>query len=242
MSVSFTIAQRDFKGFLGTPLGWIAACIIFLVSGIVFFIVVQILLMRGQSIDPVSDIFGQILNFLNYINIFIIPAFTMRTMSEDLGNGTYRLQASAPISTWEIVAGKFLGIKFYFGIIGLLMMIYPFYTVIFTEPDLKVLATGWLGFVLNIATIVSIGLFISAFTRNPVLSYLGSSFFIILFIFSGFIPGAPDWYKRSVNLLELGADFTRGVIKTGSLATYFAIVLVFLFLCRFVMESKKWRV
>ncbi len=38
MSVTLTIANRDFRGFFGTPLGWIAACILFLVSGIVFFI------------------------------------------------------------------------------------------------------------------------------------------------------------------------------------------------------------
>ena len=39
MSATLSIAQRDFKGFFGTPLGWIAACIIFLISGVVFFIV-----------------------------------------------------------------------------------------------------------------------------------------------------------------------------------------------------------
>lgn len=183
MSATLAIAQRDFKGFFGTPLGWIAACIIFLISGIVFFIVMQILLIRGQSIDPVADIFSQILGFLNYINIFIIPAFTMRAMSEDLANGTYRLQASAPITTWEIVAGKFLGIMLYFAAISALMLIYPLYTYIFTEPDLKVLATGWFGLILNVATIVSIGLFISSFTKNPVLSYLGSAFLLFFLYF-----------------------------------------------------------
>ncbi|BBH54124.1 MULTISPECIES: ABC transporter permease [Fluviispira] len=241
MSVTLAIAGRDFKGFFGTPLGWIAACIIFLVSGIVFYIVVQMLLIRGQSIDPVADIFGQILNFLNYINIFIIPAFTMKTMSEDLGNGTYRLQASAPISTWAIVYGKFLGVMLYFGVIGIFMALYPLYSIIFTEPDLKVLLSGWIGFILNSATIVAIGLFIGSFTKNPIISYLGSAFFILLFIFSGFFPGIPDWYRHSVNLLELSSEFTKGMIKTGSIATYIAIISVFLFLCRFVMESKKWR-
>jgi len=109
MKAVFTIANREFKGFFGTPLGWIASCIIFLIAGIVFFIVVEMLLMRGQSVDPVADIFGQILGFLNYINIFIIPAFTMRVMSEDLNIGTYRLQALHPylpgtlylVSFWE---------------------------------------------------------------------------------------------------------------------------------------------
>lgn len=241
MSASFTIAQRDFKGFFGTPIGWIAACIIFLISGVVFYIVVKFLLIRGQSIDPISEIFGQILGFLNYINIFIIPAFTMKSMSEDLANGTYRLQSSAPISTWDIVTGKFLGIIFYFLAISLLMLIYPLFTIIFTEPDLKVLAMGWFGLILNISCIVSIGLFISSFTRSPILSYLGSAFFIILFIFSGFIPGVPEWYKKSVNLLDLSSDFSKGIFKTDSLATSLAIILVFLFLSRFVLESKKWR-
>jgi hypothetical protein len=71
MSASFTIATRDFKSFFGTPLGWISACIIFLVLGIVFFIVVGNLLMRGQSVDPVGDIFEPLLGVFNYISIFL---------------------------------------------------------------------------------------------------------------------------------------------------------------------------
>lgn len=242
MSVTLTIANRDFKGFFGTPLGWIAACILFLVSGVVFYIVVQILLMRGQSVDPVSDILGQILGFLNYINIFVVPAFTMRAMSEDLSSGTYRLLASSPISSWSIVFGKFFGVMFYFAVLGILLLIYPLFSIIFTQPDLKVLAAGWIGLMLNTATIVSIGLFISSLTKNPVLSYLGSAFFIILFIFSGFIPGMPEWYKRNVNLLDLSSEFTRGIVKTGAISTFIAIILIFLFLSRFVVESRKWRV
>lgn len=241
MSVTLSIANRDLKGFFGTPLGWIAACIFFLVSGVVFFIVVQLLLARGQAMDPASDILGQIIGFLNYINIFVIPAFTMRVISEELANGTYRLQASAPISSWQIIFGKFLGIFFYFAIIGFLLLIYPLFAVIFTEIDLKVLASGWIGLMLNTSAIVSISLFVSSLTKNPVLSYLGSSFSIILFIFSSYLPAAPNWYKQSVNLLEIGSDLTRGVVKTDALAIYFAIIFTFLFLSRFVVESRKWR-
>ena len=242
MSVTLTIANRDFKGFFGTPLGWIAACILFLISGIVFFIMVQMLLMRGQAVDPVGEILGKIIGFLNYINIFVIPAFTMRTMSEEYSSGTYRLLSSAPISSWSIIFGNFLGVMFYFGVLGLLLLIYPLFTLIFTQPDLKVFIAGWIGLMLNTAAITSIGIFIGSLTKNPVLSYLGAAFSIILFIFSGFIPGVPEDYKHNVNILDLSKDFTMGVVKTGSVSTFLAIILVFLFLSRFVVESRKWRV
>lgn len=237
---TFSIAQRDFKSFFGTPLGWIAACILFLVSGIVFFIVTEMLLGRGQSMDPAGDIFGQILGFMNYINIFVIPAFTMKVMSEELHTGSFRLLSSAPISSLSIVFGKFLGVMFYFAVIGALLAIYPLFTFIFTSPDPKVVLSGWVGLMLNTASIVSIGLFVSALTKNQVLSYLGASFFIILFIFSSFIPGAPEWYRHSVNILDLGNDMTRGVIKTATVANFAAVTCLFLFLTRFVISSKKW--
>lgn len=242
MKSALAIACRDFRGFFGTPLGWMAACILFLASGAVFFIVVQLLLMRGQSMDPVADILGQILGFMNYICIFIIPAFTMRVLSDELATGTYRLQAMAPVSVWAIVAGKFLGILGYFAIIGLLLLLYPLFTIIFTQPDLGVLAAGWLGLILNIAAITSIGLFVASLTRNPVLSYLGSAFLIILFIFSSFLPNVPEWYKNSANLLALTGDFTRGVIETNTVATFVGIIASFLILTHFVLENKKWRV
>lgn len=242
MKATLAIAQRDFKGFFGTPVGWIAACVIFLVSGLVFYIVTSQLLQRGQAVDPVADILGALVGFTNYINIFIVPIFTMRVMSEELNSGTYRLQAAAPVSTWEIVFGKFFGIMFYFSIIGLLMCIYPLYVVMFSQPDYKVMSAGWLGLLLNMGAIVSIGLFIGSLTKNAVISYLGSVFFIILFLFSAFVTGAPEWYKRSVNLLELGSELTRGMIKTQSLSIYLAIVVTFLFLSRLVLETKRWRV
>lgn len=242
MNPTFAIAQRDFKGFFGTPLGWIAACLIFLISGFVFQIVTSQLLARGQAVDPVSEILGQILGFLHYINIFIIPAFTMRSMSEELNSGTYRLQAAAPISSWSVVFGKFFGVMFYFGVLSLLMLIYPLYVFLFSTPDLRVMLAGWLGLILNVASIASIGLFVGSLTKNPVISYLGSAFFIILFIFSVYFPGMPEWYTRTFNLLDLGQDLTRGIVKTGTVAVYLAIVMIFLFLARFVMESKRWRV
>lgn len=242
MRATLAIAQRDFKGFFGTPVGWIAACIMFLVAGLLFYIVTYGLITRGQAVDPVSEILGSLTGFLNYINIFIVPIFTMRVMSEELSQGTYRLQTAAPISSTEIVAGKFLGIMFYFGIIGLLMLVYPLYVVLFAQPDYKVMLAGWLGLMLNIAAVVSIGLFIGSLTKNAVISYLGSVFFIILFLFSAYVQGAPEWYQRSVNILELGNDLVRGVVKTSSLAIYVAICGLFLFLSRLVLETKRWRV
>ncbi len=242
MVASLAIAQRDFKGFFGTPMGWIAAFIIFLIAGLLFYIVTGNLLARGQAVDPVAEILGSLVGFLNYINIFIVPAFTMRVMSDELNQGTYRLQATAPISTWDIIFGKFFGIMFYFSVIGVLMLVYPAYVFLFSEPDVAVLFAGWLGMMLNIGAIVAIGLFISSLTKNTVISYLGPVFFIIALLFSAFISGAPEWYTKSVNLLELGTEFTRGIIKTSSLAIYVAIIGMFLFLSRLVLESKRWRV
>lgn len=242
MVATFAIARRDFRGFFGTPMGWIAAFIIFLIAGLLFFIVTGNLLARGQAVDPVAEILGSLVGFLNYINIFIVPAFTMRVMSDELNQGTYRLQATAPISSWQIVLGKFFGIVGYFVVIGLLMLVYPAYVFLFSQPDIKVLFAGWLGMMLNISAIVAIGLFISSLTKNTVISYLGPVFFIIAFLFSAFLSGAPEWYTKSVNLLELGSEFSRGIIKTSSLAIYAAIIGMFLFLSRLVLESKRWRV
>ena len=242
MRATIAIAQRDFKGFFGTPMGWIAACIVFSVAGLLFLIVTKNLLMRGQSMDPVSEILNTLYGFLNYINIFIVPIFTMRVMSEELATGTYRLQAAAPLSTTEIVAGKFAGIMFYFVVLSGLMLLYPLFAFIFAEPDLKVMLSGWLGFVLNIASIVSIGLFISSLTKNAVISYLGSVFFIIIFLFSAYISGVPEWYQKSVNILDLSAEFTRGKINTASVAVYATIVGIFLFLSKLVLDTKRWRV
>ncbi len=242
MKAILAIAERDFKGFFGTPVGWIASCIIFLVAGLLFFIVTSQLLARGQAVDPASEILSNLVGFLNYINIFIIPIFTMKVITEELASGTYRLQASAPITTWEIMLGKFSAITGYFLVITCCMLIYPLFVFVFSTPDLKVIAAGWLAMLLNSAAIISISMFIASLSKNAVISYLGSVFFIILFLFSAYITGMPEWYSKSVNLLELGNEMTRGIVKTGSLMIYVSICGIFLFLSRMILESKRWRV
>jgi ABC-2 type transport system permease protein len=241
MRASLTIATRDFKGFFGTAMGWIAAFLIFLSAGIVFFIITSQLLVARQGVDPVSDILQGLFSYLNYIYIFVVPVFTMRVMSDELGSGVFRIQASAPISSWEIVLGKFLGIMFYFATIALLMLTYPAFVFLFSEPDVKVMLTGWLGNVLHIGVLVSISLFVASLTKNSVIAYLGAAIFILLMLFSTFFPAAPEWYRRSLNLLELGSDFGKGMVKTSTLAIYMAFYGVFLFLSRLVVESKRWR-
>lgn len=242
MRAAFTIAQRDFKSFFGTPVGWIAACVIFLGSGLVFYIVTGNILMQGQSVDPVNEILGALVGFSNYLNIFIVPIFTMRVMSEDLATGSYRLQAVAPVTSGDVVLGKFMGVMMYFAVIAALMLVYPAFVFIFSEPDFKVMGAGWLGYLLNVAAIVSIGLFIGSLTKNAVISYLGSMSLIIALLFSGFIQGMPEGLKKVVNLLELGNEFTKGTINTASVSVFLAFVAIFLFLSRMIVENRRWRV
>ncbi len=241
MKASLVIASRDFKGFFGTAMGWIAAFLIFLSAGIVFYIITSQLLLAKQGVDPVSDILQGIFSYLNYIYIFVVPVFTMRVMSDELSNGVFRIQAGAPISSWDIVLGKFLGIMFYFSVLALFMLSYPAFVFLFAEPDIKVMLTGWAGTVLHIGVLVSISLFVASLTKNSVIAYLGAALFILLMLFSTFFPMAPEWYRRSLNLLELGSDFGKGMIKTSTVAIYFAFYGVFLFLSRLVVESKRWR-
>lgn len=241
MGSTLTIATRDFRGFFGTAAGWIAATFVFLAAGIVFFIVTQDLLGAGRGADPVSVILGNMFGFLNYIYIFVVPVFALRSVTDELASGSYRLQAVAPVSTWEIVFGKFFGIMFYFGILALLMLVYPAYVYLFAQPDMTVMLVGWVGTVLHVSALVSIALFVASLTRNSVISYLGSAMFILTVLLSSYFRVLPEWYTKSVNLLEMSQEFTKGIINTQTVVIYLVISGIFLFLTRLVLESKKWR-
>ncbi len=44
-----------------------------------------------------------------WILIFLIPAVTMRSFSDERKQGTLELLLTKPLSVWQIVNGKFLG-------------------------------------------------------------------------------------------------------------------------------------
>ena len=155
------IFKRELQAYFKTPVGYIFIGMFLLVAA--FFFIMYTLL---SAIPTVDSIFYNLLS----IFMFLIPILTMRLLSEEKNKKTDQVLLTSPISTTEIVLGKFFAAcVVYFIALAFTLL---FLVVIAFHGEIVYLQTlcSYLGFILLGACLISIGLFISSLTENQIVA------------------------------------------------------------------------
>ena len=115
-----------------------------------------------------------------------IPLLTMGLMSREYSSGSIKLLFSSPISSLQIILGKYLSMLIY-GLImmgSVLVLVSVGYFSI-KDFDLSLVLSGWLGLYLLMATYAAIGLFMSTLTSYQIVAALGTLTLISFLNFIG---------------------------------------------------------
>ena len=176
---------------------------------------------------------------------FTIPFFTMKSISEELRTGTFELLTSKPVSLWDIIGGKFMANIILVALFLLLTLIHYITIASLSHIDYAVVLCGYLGLILLGGCYVSIGLFASSLTHQPIVA-LVIHFCIAIwfqFIFQiGADFGGDGHVATFLNYLSLGEHFntlSRGIIDSRSLVYLFSVSMLFLALTHYRVRQPK---
>jgi len=100
-----SIAFREIKSFFGSTIGYLVIAIFLLLNGLFLWV------FDGEY-NILNSGFADLTPFFTlspWILIFLIPAVTMRSFSDEKKQGTIELLFTKPLSVWQIASGKFLG-------------------------------------------------------------------------------------------------------------------------------------
>ena len=100
-----SIALREIKSFFGSPIGYLVIAIFLLLNGLFLWVFDGEYNILQSGFADLSPFF----TLSPWILIFLIPAVTMRSFSDEKKQGTIELLLTKPLSIWQIVNGKFLG-------------------------------------------------------------------------------------------------------------------------------------
>ena len=100
-----SILLREIKSFFGSPIGYLVIAIFLLINSLFLWVFEGEFNILKSGFADLSPFF----TLAPWILIFLIPAVTMRSFSDEKKQGTLELLLTKPISLWEIVGGKFLG-------------------------------------------------------------------------------------------------------------------------------------
>lgn len=157
--------------------------------------------------------------------ILLCAALTMRMWSEERRTGTLEHVLTQPASPWRFVLGKFLAC---FGLLLLAVtatLSLPVTVALMADLDWGPVLGGYLATALLGATYLSIGLFVSSRTDNPIVSLIGTVALcgLLYLVGSSTVTDFFDYrVAETLRLLGSGARFasiTRGYWTFATWAT-----------------------
>jgi ABC-2 type transport system permease protein len=227
-----SIALREIKSFFGSPIGYLVVALFLIGNG--FFLWV----FEGQY-NILDSGFADLSPFFTLapaMFIFLIPAVTMRSFSDEKKQGTLELLLTKPLSVWQIALGKFLGsmLLIIIAIIPTLLYVKVISDLGMPEGNLDFGSTigSYLGLVLLIAAYCAIGIFSSTLSENQIIAFLISLTICFIFYYgieslSQIVPSFQSQIA-SFGMLHHFKSIGRGVIDTRDVIYFISITIAFL--------------
>lgn len=174
-----------------------------------------------------------------------LPGLSMRLLSEERKSGTAELLFTSPITTPQIVVGKYLGTMAIFGLILVLTLPLPGFLFWKAQPEGAALACAYLGLLLYGGVIVAIGLFASSLTESQFIALvLTYAIAIPLILVELIVPIARAPWDSILAGVSIGFALKRaslGALDSAYVALEVVLVAAFLFLAVRVIDSSRWR-
>lgn len=232
----FAIFKREVRSFFTSPIGYLIVGSFLLLNGLFLWV------FKGEY--NIFDYgFADLSNFFllaPWIFIFLVPAITMKSFSEERKMGTLELLLIKPISVWKLVLGKFGG-AFLLCVIAVIPTIVYVFAIsglgmVEGNYDLGVVLGSYFGLLFLMACYVSIGIFASTLSDNQIIAFL-VGILVCFLIFNGFDAAASLFSngetQQTIQSLGAKAHFdsiARGVIDTRDLVYFISLTLLFLYL------------
>ena len=173
----------------------------------------------------------------------------MRSWSEERKSGTIELLMTLPISSWQAMLAKHLAA---WSVLGLsLLLTFPLWLTVnyLGNPDNGIIVAAYVGSWLMAGAFLSIGMCMSAITKNQVIAFILSLVVCFLFVVSGsniVLDAFKSWAPNMV--IDVVASFSflthfeamaKGVIALNDLIYFLLVTGCWLFAGLVIIEQKK---
>ncbi|CAN1487956.1 NosY ABC-type transport system involved in multi-copper enzyme maturation, permease component [Flavobacteriaceae bacterium] len=234
---------REIKSFFGSPIGYLVIAIFLILNGLFLWIFDGEYNILNSGFADLSPFF----TISPWILIFLIPAVTMRSFSDEMKQGTLELLLTKPLSIWQIVNGKFFGavLLIVIAIIPTFIYVYVISSLGMPEGNIDMGSTigSYFGLLFLISGYSAIGIFTSTLSDNQIVAFILAVFlcFFFYFGFDGIATYLPS-IENFISNLGMNSHFksmSRGVIDTRDLLYFVSITILFLSLTVFKLKSLK---
>lgn len=239
------IYKKEINLFFSSLIAYMSMLVFFIVLGLNLFV------FEGNILDNGYATLDEFFKLSPWILIFLIPAITMRTFSDEKQNGTLEFLITKPITETQIIIGKYLAILslwlFIFVLTYIYFIVVKHFSLSNAPIDVGASYGSYIGLFFLGAVFAAIGLFSSAITSNTIVAFILGVFLSYLMYDAFFrlstlpiFSGSIDYW---IQYFGLGAHYesvSRGVIDSRDIIYFISIIAMFLILSKTSIESRKW--
>ncbi len=236
------ILKKELNTFFASPIGYLVIIVFLLINGLFLWVFKGDFNILNAGFADLNSFF-----FITpWFFIFLIPAITMRSFSDEIRSGTIEILKTKPLSNWQILLGKYFG-----ALLLIIIALIPTLTYVFTifklgnpvgNLDIGSTTGSYIGLLFLAGAFTSIGLFTSTLSDNQIVAFILGTI-LSFFMFYGFDALAEINFLPSFSIENIGMhahfnSISRGVIDTQDIVYFLSITFFFLFLTKINLERK----
>lgn len=244
------IARRECLARLHSPLTWVLLATVQIVAALIFLLHLDSYLQlqdefrrAGSGPGITAFLLPRLFGAAAMIQLLALPLLSMNLLAGEWREGTLPLLLSAPVSTAEIVAGKYVGLLAVLVPMVLLTAAMPASLALGTDIDAGALALASLGLLLFLAAAAAAGLYLSSLTRQPAVAAiltLGLLLGLLLLgewgrTVGGTVAAVLGFATPAAHL----QPFLSGLFDSGALAFFMLFALLFLTLAMRRLDDER---
>lgn len=232
----FTLAKKELFNYFSSPVGYIFAGLMLIIVNWLFF---NNFFLAGQA-----DLTEYWTNIALIMSLFV-PAISMNLIAEERKNSTWELLLSLPIKEKDLVLGKFIGSSFYL-LMTLLLSIPVIITVfILGNPGFGIVVCSLIGITLLVLSYLSLGLFMSSLTKQPIVSFMITTIILLINNMIGqnfFLVRLPPILRDIISGFSLNwrsSKFFTGLIEINDLIFFISWISLFILMTIISLKSRS---
>ena len=238
------LVLKEVRGFLGSLIGQVVVVVFLLLTGLFLWVFPNNILDTGYAdLAPLFFI-------APWVFLFLVPAVTMRSFSEERRTGTIELLLTKPLTEMQLVLAKYIAavILILFALLPTLVYWYSLSELAMPKGNLDTggIIGSYIGLLLLACCFGAIGVFASAITENQVVAFM-IAVFLCFFLYLGFdliasfdAFGVLEGPIKAIGIQDHYASLSRGVVDLRDVLYFLGIIMVFLLLTRTALQSRRW--
>lgn len=236
------ILKKEINTFFASPIGYLVIGIFLLLNGLFLWLFKGNFNIFNASEASLSSFFL----LAPWILIFLVPAVTMRSFSDEKKQGTLELLVTKPLTHFQIVLGKYFGalVLILLAVLPTLLYVYSILELSSPETGIDIGSTigSYFGLIFLIGAYTAIGVFSSTLSDNQIVAFI-IAVFICFFFYFGF-EGLSNYallgdlfYLEDLGMSAHYNSISRGVIDTRDLIYFISISIAFLFFTKLKIQE-----